>query len=96
MEYEISVKTGDRLGAGTDANVFVILHGDGASSDEIQLDASFCNDFERGQTDVYYINNQKVKFAFAFFNIFQRAWFGCQLGHYIELCCKIDALIDIQ
>ncbi|KAH3815018.1 hypothetical protein DPMN_143537 [Dreissena polymorpha] len=61
MQFEITVKTGDRLGAGTDANVFVILYGNGGSSDETKLDDLFRNDFERGQTDVFYIEDQQFE-----------------------------------
>jgi hypothetical protein len=36
--YKISVKTGDKKGAGTDANVYIILHGKGTKTDSYNLD----------------------------------------------------------
>lgn len=59
--YKISVKTGDRPKAGTDANVFIVLHGNGQKSPETKLDAFFRNDFERGQLDSFKID--KIPFA---------------------------------
>lgn len=45
----IIVKTGDKKGAGTDADVFVQLYGaDGGKSEEIYLDNKSDN-FERGK-----------------------------------------------
>ncbi|XP_045180456.2 polyunsaturated fatty acid 5-lipoxygenase-like [Mercenaria mercenaria] len=59
--YKISVKTGDRPKAGTDANVYVVLHSNGQKSPETKLDVLFRNDFERGQVDTFQIS--KVPFA---------------------------------
>jgi len=52
INYKISVITGDRLGAGTDANVTITIFGDQGDSGSVSLDSSG-NDFERNQTDVY-------------------------------------------
>lgn len=60
-KYKISIKTGTegkKLGiskAGTDANVYLILHGEKAHSESIQLQHSQTNKnmFEHGQTDVF-------------------------------------------
>ena len=53
-DHWIYVRTGDRKGAGTDANVRLILHDkNGHASPEIKLDCVFRNDFERGNTDVF-------------------------------------------
>eukprot|EP00057_Strongylocentrotus_purpuratus_P032934 XP_789433.2 PREDICTED: arachidonate 5-lipoxygenase [Strongylocentrotus purpuratus] len=57
-DYNIHVKTGDRKGAGTDANVYIALHNDqGKRSRDIQLDCKFKNDFERGKVDTYPVSN---------------------------------------
>lgn len=49
--YRVSVVTGDRHGAGTDANVWMRLHDvDGRKSDIITLNHTFKNDHERGET----------------------------------------------
>ena len=54
VDHWIYVKTGDRKGAGTDANITCILwDNNGVKSDEIKLDCFFSNDFERGRTDVF-------------------------------------------
>lgn len=43
--------TSDKRGAGTDANVFIDIHGDAANSGKIVLDNSK-NNFERGMVSV--------------------------------------------
>ena len=55
MKYQISVVTGRKMGAGTDANVAVTLIGTGGSSGKQALTKKgfFANLFERGQTDVF-------------------------------------------
>lgn len=54
--YEIKVKTGDRFGAGTDANVeIVLLDGSKKQTKPAYLDNWFRNDFERNQLDVFTI-----------------------------------------
>lgn len=55
--YKISVKTGDKKGAGTDANVYIILHGTGTKTDSYNLDTFFKNDFEAGNIDDYSITS---------------------------------------
>jgi lipoxygenase homology domain-containing protein 1 len=47
--------TSDVSGAGTDANVFVVLYGEGGDSGKHALDASGRNDFEKGQRDEFSI-----------------------------------------
>jgi hypothetical protein len=47
-EYKVTVYTGDKRGAGTDANVFITLFGDAGDSGERKLDTSK-NNFERGK-----------------------------------------------
>ncbi|XP_062589056.1 polyunsaturated fatty acid 5-lipoxygenase-like [Saccostrea cucullata] len=57
--YEIKVKTGDRLGAGTDANVEIVLLGScGKKTKSANLDCWYRNDFERGKTDVFTIKDK--------------------------------------
>ncbi|XP_075544217.1 polyunsaturated fatty acid 5-lipoxygenase-like isoform X2 [Dermacentor variabilis] len=52
----ISVVTGDRRGAGTDANVWMRLHDvDGRKSPVITLNHTFKNDHERGETSSFSI-----------------------------------------
>ena len=54
IDHWIYVKTGDRRGAGTDANVKVVLYDvKGTKSPDISLTCNFRNDFERGQTDTF-------------------------------------------
>ncbi|XP_038044498.1 polyunsaturated fatty acid 5-lipoxygenase-like isoform X2 [Patiria miniata] len=52
--YKILVKTGDLKGAGTDANIYIILHNENqVTSKKIKLDRLFHDDFERGKTDEF-------------------------------------------
>ncbi|VDI25718.1 Hypothetical predicted protein [Mytilus galloprovincialis] len=57
VSYKISVKTGDKKGAGTDANVYIILHGKGPQTSKYNLDTFFKNDFERGSIDDYTVDS---------------------------------------
>jgi len=52
VSYDIYVYTGDKWGAGTDADVYIVLYGDGGQTGEIELDNPG-DDFESGDTDVY-------------------------------------------
>ena len=53
--YKISVKTSDIRGAGTDANVYVVVFGQNGDSGELHLKESETNKspFENNQTDVF-------------------------------------------
>ena len=54
VDYVLNVKTGDQLHAGTDANIYIILHSEsGEKSEPIKLDYLFRDDFERGQLDQF-------------------------------------------
>jgi hypothetical protein len=54
--YRIDVNTGFCMGAGTDANVYIMLFGtDGSSSAEVLLDNSGMNDFEMTMRDTFYV-----------------------------------------
>ena len=52
VKYKILVHTGDKRGAGTDANVFVILHGENGDSGKRKLESGG-NNFERGRVDTF-------------------------------------------
>lgn len=56
--YEVSVVTGDVRGAGTNANVYIVLFGEDGDTGKVPLKTSrtFKNKFERGQTDVFTID----------------------------------------
>merc|ERR1712013_485424 len=60
--YDIEVRTGDKSGAGTDANVFIILFGDKCTTDKIILKDSKTNKkmFERDQVDVFTVECVEV------------------------------------
>jgi len=58
--YLITVVTGDKTGAGTDANVYLTLYGEKGNSTELFLDNPNRNDFERNQTDTFTIPPSQV------------------------------------
>ena len=59
VDYVFTVRTGDRKNAGTDANVKVILHGDGGrKTDKMKLRNILKNDFERSQIDNFTVKKQ--------------------------------------
>ena len=54
VPYEVKVYTGDKRGAGTDANVFLTIHGINGDSGERELRKSEnMNKFERNQVDTF-------------------------------------------
>ncbi|KAF3695639.1 Lipoxygenase -like proteiny domain-containing protein 1 [Channa argus] len=54
--YEVCVFTGDMLGAGTDANVFINIYGENGDTGERYLrNSDNINKFERGQEDVFIV-----------------------------------------
>ena len=55
VRYHVSVKTGDRDGAGTDADVYITLIGQHGKSKEFKLDFYFFDDFERNSVGDYII-----------------------------------------
>jgi len=55
----LTLKTADKRGAGTDANVFVQFYGQDGKSEEYFLDNK-SNNFERGQEDVFKIEADDV------------------------------------
>lgn len=52
MPVQITVQTADKRGAGTDADISIILKGAKGESGEMRLEGSR-NDFERNKTDVF-------------------------------------------
>jgi hypothetical protein len=52
VKYKVSVHTGDKRGAGTDANVFIILHGETGDTGKRKLEGAG-NNFERGRIDTF-------------------------------------------
>ncbi|NXV85108.1 LOXH1 protein, partial [Calonectris borealis] len=61
-EYTIKVYTGDKRGAGTDANVHIILFGNEDKSEVFQLSQSLEHQdpFERGKVDTFKIKTKKL------------------------------------
>lgn len=59
-DFFVYVRTGDRKGAGTDANVTIVLYDEnGGKSKEYPLDNFFRNDFESGSLDTFSVKNLK-------------------------------------
>uniref|UniRef100_T1ITA5 PLAT domain-containing protein n=1 Tax=Strigamia maritima TaxID=126957 RepID=T1ITA5_STRMM len=56
VQYEVRVATGDTFGAGTDANVYILLFGTTGDSGIIQLTTKYTNLFERGKTDCFIVD----------------------------------------
>ena len=58
-EYEVVTVTGDKKGAGTDANVFITLFGKSGQTPKLQLKQSNCeNMFERNQSDMFILKTK--------------------------------------
>ena len=53
--YVVKVTTSDERGAGTDASVWIDIHGSKASTSRRRLETS-ANNFERGQTDTFAVS----------------------------------------
>nr|XP_060615637.1 lipoxygenase homology domain-containing protein 1-like [Anolis sagrei ordinatus] len=58
--YEVVTVTGDIRGAGTDANVFVILFGEFGITPKVHLTSKSCSAFERSKTDVFRVRTNNV------------------------------------
>ncbi|XP_041479658.1 polyunsaturated fatty acid 5-lipoxygenase-like [Lytechinus variegatus] len=64
VPFSISVKTGDRKGAGTDSNVVIALYDtDGRRSNDLHLDSLFRDDFESGGRDRFHKLSGVVDFG---------------------------------
>ncbi|XP_078365380.1 allene oxide synthase-lipoxygenase protein-like isoform X2 [Oculina patagonica] len=59
-EYLITVITGIRKGAGTDASVSLVIKGTNGETNPLALDKWFHNDFEAGQKDEYHVTAKDV------------------------------------
>ncbi|XP_061409799.1 lipoxygenase homology domain-containing protein 1-like isoform X3 [Lethenteron reissneri] len=59
INYEVTVRTGDVRGAGTDAAVFVQLYGERGKTEQKTL-ASRSDSFEKGATDVFKLEAEDV------------------------------------
>jgi lipoxygenase homology domain-containing protein 1 len=59
VPYRIRVQTSDVRGAGTDSDVFIVIHGSQGSSSEFEL-ANAANNFERNQTDTFEVSGLDV------------------------------------
>ena len=59
-DFEVTVKTGDVKGAGTDANIYcAFIDEEGTRSRDIVLDVMFRDDFEKGNVDTFDIKDVK-------------------------------------
>ena len=56
IPYEVTVYTGDVRGAGTNANVFVVMYGENGKSDRFDL-RNKSDNFERAQVDKFKVNS---------------------------------------
>jgi hypothetical protein len=72
--YHVSVVTGDKMGAGTDANVSLKIFGSKGDTGEIPLRNSENNKnkFERKQTDVFKIEAEDVGKVCLFLILYRR------------------------
>ncbi len=62
VKYEVEVRTADELGAGTDANVYLSIHGEKGEQSRIvlQTNKSGKNKFEKGSVDNFDLELQDV------------------------------------
>ena len=58
VNYRIDVKTGDSWGAGTNANVEIILRGNGKQTEKFKLNKNWRDDFKRGKTDDFCVTSE--------------------------------------
>ncbi|GMH36686.1 hypothetical protein BSKO_04559 [Bryopsis sp. KO-2023] len=58
--YRICIITSDVRGAGTDASVFLKLLGQSGESEDLRMDDSSGNPFERGQTDSFDVDSNNL------------------------------------
>jgi hypothetical protein len=62
VDFEVTVTTGNKLGAGTDSKVFLVLYGDKGQSDKLHLVETKTNTdpFEKGKKDVFDISTVNI------------------------------------
>ena len=69
LEYEVTVHTADKSGAGTSANVFVTIYGELKCTPRLQLKRKSKYDFDRGKIETFRIPSisvgdvKKIKFV---------------------------------
>nr|KAG5694178.1 hypothetical protein BaRGS_016024 [Batillaria attramentaria] len=59
-KYKVTVFTGEKRGAGTDANVYITLFGEFGDSGEKKLTKKLRNNFERGRQDEFLLECPKL------------------------------------
>ena len=59
VEYDVTIKTGSIVNAGTDANVWILLHGERGNSARTELDSEY-NDFEAKSERIYRIATREL------------------------------------
>uniref|UniRef100_A0A383W527 PLAT domain-containing protein n=1 Tax=Tetradesmus obliquus TaxID=3088 RepID=A0A383W527_TETOB len=59
VNFRVAVTTSDVRGAGTDANVALVLYGEKGDTGERKLESS-ANDFERGKTDTFFVRSPDI------------------------------------
>ena len=59
-KYEVIAITGDRVGAGTDANVFITIYGTRGQTEKTSLQSKTVDTFERGQSDVFIVGGVDI------------------------------------
>ncbi|XP_072163045.1 polyunsaturated fatty acid 5-lipoxygenase-like [Diadema setosum] len=89
LHYRVFVKTGDRVGMGTDADVYLAFYNaDGLRTRDFKLDKAFRNDFEMGKLDDFDICIDDKNFGpLAFIEIWldERGLFDKWYCEYIEV-----------
>ena len=68
----MTVETGDVQGAGTDANVFLVLYGDERKSDQVSLKDCGKFNFRRAQVDTFKVSLAAFVSADLIFNLTPR------------------------
>jgi arachidonate 5-lipoxygenase len=58
--YDVTIKTGTRSGAGTNANISITFVGTDGTAGPFKLDKWLHNDFEKGKTDTYKVKSKDV------------------------------------
>lgn len=59
MQYRVTIQTGERKNAGTDANVYITLFGSLGNSGERQLGLPNFDDFESGSNHAYLVRTNR-------------------------------------
>ncbi|XP_071508865.1 polyunsaturated fatty acid 5-lipoxygenase-like [Diadema antillarum] len=92
LHHKVFVKTGDRVGMGTDADVYIAFYNtDGFRTRDFKLDKAFFFDFKRGKLDEFdiYIDNENFG-PLAFIEIWLDEW--ALLNHWYCEYIEVQAL----